>query len=308
MKKKWNISILVIFVLLASSLLGILSMNFVQQMMKQSATVTSYYKAYYLSKAWIELWLSTIQHRGIWFEYAVNTGSAIILENFLTGTSYSISTTVSGTASMLSKKFWQEHTGCDYPYTLSGGESFVLPLFKDITPWPITNLFATWIHYQNLANIFKNNQIQFISEFDWEITFGMIILSGDQLSENGMFFKKWTLRWLSTFKDEFETYLGTLDSAEYPLESQLKNNYEKSWLIDNGFKMFLLVSNSSSSPQSFCVRIASSEPLLPWHIDSLSADTFFLQSQASYGNQIVALDASYAQPIPWFLFTTYSAE
>ncbi|MEI7919292.1 MAG: hypothetical protein WCH65_03680 [bacterium] len=42
---------MVIFVLLASSLLGILSMSFVQQMMQQSTVVNSYYKAYYLSKA-----------------------------------------------------------------------------------------------------------------------------------------------------------------------------------------------------------------------------------------------------------------
>lgn len=308
MKKKWNISILVIFVLLASSLLGILSMNFVQQMMKQSATVTSYYKAYYLSKAWIELGLTTIQHRGIWFAYVVDTGSAIILENFLTGATYSLSTTISGTASLLSKKFRQEHTGCDFPYVLSGGESLILPLFRDITSWPIANLFDTGMKYENLATIFKNNQIRFDSEFDWETTFGMLILSGDELSQNGMFFKKWTLRWLSTFKDEFENYLGTLDSVQYPLESQLKNNYEKSWLIDNGFRMFLLVSNSSSTSQSFCVHVEAKEPAVPGQTDILSADTFFLQSQASYGNQIVALDASYAQPIPWFLFTTYSAE
>lgn len=50
-KKSGNISILVIFVLLASSLLGILSMNYVQQMMKQSSAVQSYYKSYYLAKA-----------------------------------------------------------------------------------------------------------------------------------------------------------------------------------------------------------------------------------------------------------------
>jgi hypothetical protein len=50
-RKSGNVSILVIFVLLASSLLGILSMNFVKQMMEQSAVVTAYYKSYYLAKA-----------------------------------------------------------------------------------------------------------------------------------------------------------------------------------------------------------------------------------------------------------------
>ena len=130
MKKKWNISILVIFVLLASSLLGILSMNFVQQMMKQSAVVNSYYKAYYLSKAWIELWLTAIRHRGIWFDYTMNTGDKIVIDNFFSGFAYSLSANISGTASSLSKKFRQS-SGCEYPYVLTGGDSLIVPLFRE---------------------------------------------------------------------------------------------------------------------------------------------------------------------------------
>jgi len=71
-KKSGNISILVIFVLLASSLLGILSMNFVQQMMKQSAVVHNYYKAYYLSKAGLEISLAQVASRDIGFEYIIS--------------------------------------------------------------------------------------------------------------------------------------------------------------------------------------------------------------------------------------------
>jgi len=308
MHKRGNISILVIFVLLASSLLGILSMNFVQQMMKQSAVVNSYYKSYYLSKAWVELWLATIKHRGIGFEYSVNTWDKIVRENFFSGFNYSLSTTISGTASLLSKKFWQG-SGCeDFPYVLSGGESLILPLFRDKTPWTMADLFTTGIVLENVANIFKNNQIQFTTEFDWEATFWILILSGENLSQNGLFFKKWTLKWLSTFKDEFETYLQTIDSMQYPLESQLKNEYHKPWLINNGFKMFLLVSNSSNTSESFCVKINPADPVIPWQIDILPTDAFFIQSQASFGNQNAVLDASYTQPVPGFLFNTYSTQ
>ena len=110
---------------------------------------------------------------------------------------------------------------------------------------------------------------------------------------------------MPTFKTEFETYLATIDPSMYPLESQLKNDYEKPWLIDNGFKMYLLVSNSTAAPESFCVSVHASESVPERVI--LPTDTFFLQSQASFADQIVALDASYAQPIPGFLFTTYSS-
>ena len=307
MHKRWNISILVIFVLLASSLLGVLSMNFVQQMMKQSAVVNSYYKAYYLSKAWIELWLAAIKYRGVWFEYTVNTGSAIVRDNFFSGFTYSLSTTISGTAPLLSKKFWLG-SGCEnYPYTLTGGESIILPLFRDKTPWTMASVFTTGMVLENLANLFKNNQIKITTEFDWDATFGILILSGEELSQNGMFFHTWTLKWLPAFKDQFEAYLRTIDPTQYPLESQLKSDYEKPWLIDKGFKMFLLVSNSSPTPQSFCVKIDPPDTVVSWQLDVLPTDAFFIQSQASFGDQRVALDASYVQPIPGFLFTTYSS-
>lgn len=307
MKKKWNISILVIFILLASSLLGILSMTFVQQMMKQSTVVNSYYKAYYLSKAWIELGLAAIKNRGIGFEYTVNTWDQIVRENFFSGHNYSLSMSISGTASLLSKKFRQEeNSGCQFSYQLSGGDSLVIPLFKDNYVWWVAEIFDPSITYQNLANIFKNNQIELMSEFDGNVTFWIMILSGNELSPNGMFFQTWTLKSLSTFKDQFETYLATIDSLLYPLESQLKSDYEKPWLIQNGFTIYLLISNSSFNQKIFCVSIKTPEQWTLWQKDVLPTDTFFLQSHASYGDQIVALDASYAQPIPWFLFNTYS--
>ena len=272
--------------------------------MKQSAVVTSYYKAYYLSKAGIEFWLSAIKHRGIGFEYAVNTGDALVRDNFSFEQKYSISLAISGNASLLSQKF-RQWSGCEVPYTLSGGESFVIPLFRDKYVWWVAWLFDSKKEYENLASLFKNDQIEFISEFGWDVTFGVLILSGEELSQNGIFFKKWTLKWLPTFKTEFETYLATIDPSMYPLESQLKNDYEKPWLIDNGFKMYLLVSNSTAAPESFCVSVHASESVPERVI--LPTDTFFLQSQASFADQIVALDASYAQPIPGFLFTTYSS-
>lgn len=299
MKKKWNISILVIFVLLASSLLGILSMNFVQQMMKQSAVVNSYYKTYYLSKAWIELGLTQIKHRGIGFDYVVNTWDVIVRENFFSGFNYSLSTNISGTASLLSKKF-RQGSGCEAPYVLSGWESFIVPLFKDKYIWPVAGSFASWISYQNLADLFKNDKIEIktLSSPD-TVTFWLLILSGEDLYENGVFFRSWSLTTLSLteFRTAFETYMGGVDQ-------NFANSYWSPRLIDNGFKMYLMISNTAQIQQSFCLQtIASQLEVIP----NLPTDIFFLQSQASFGNQHVVLDASYAQPIPSFLFNTYNS-
>lgn len=67
--------------------------------------------------------------------------------------------------------------------------------------------------------------------------------------------------------------------------------------------MYLMISNTAQGEQSLCVQTVSA-PLQA--VSVLSADTFFIQSQAAYNGQHVVLDASYAQPIPGFLFSTYS--
>ncbi len=305
MEKKWNISILVIFVLLASSLLGVLSMNFVQQMMRQSAVVHSYYSSYYLAKAGVELGLAQIVNRGVGFERVVGSGDAVMSGNFLCGDRCALSVSISGTSTMLSKAF-RQGSGCTSPYVLSGGDSVIIPLFRDVTPWTVADMFASWVVYENLAQIFKNDWISFDTEFGGDVNFGILILSGDDLSENGIFFQKWNLKsWLTAFREAFEQYLWTIDSGLYPLDAQLKNNYDKSRLVDNGYKMYLLISNTSSAEEQFCASVVQPQQAPTVYV--LPTDSFFVSSQASYGNQYVALDASYAQPIPGFLFSTYSS-
>lgn len=297
--KKWNISILVIFVLLASSLLGILSMNFVQQMMKQSALVHAYYEAYYISKAWIELGLAQTTHRWIGFNYALNSGDAVVLDNFLCQPNCSLSTTLSGTSSLLSKKFWQS-TSCDAPYVLSGGQSIIVPLFRDNFVGWIRDSFTSAIQYQNLADLFKNDKIAIVNVSPPDIvTFWLLILSGENLHENGVFFKTWMLTTSSLhwFRSAFESYMTKIDPV-------FTNYYWSLQLIERGFKIYLMVSNTAQVDQSLCMQ-TSSAPLQV--ISVLPADTFFIKSQSSYNNQHVALDASYAQPIPGFLFSTYTS-
>lgn len=307
MHKKWNISILVIFILLASSLLGILSMNFVQQMMKQSAIVHSYYTTYYLSQAGIELGLTAIKTRGPWFDYIVNSWDAIIQDNLLSGYSYSLSLSISGTAPLLSKNF-RQGSWCNNPYVLSGGDSLIIPLFRDATIGTLWTLFTTGIAYSNLAVLL--DELDFLpSGTHGDVTYGILILSGSDLSQNGVFFQKWTLQWgLYDFTQAFEEYLQTIsDPYLYWDEAYLGQRYQDQRLTEHGFRMYLMISNASDDGESFCVDIAQPKPPIMNKNSVLPTDVFFLQSQASYGNQTVVLDASYAQPIPGFLFSTYTS-
>jgi hypothetical protein len=66
-----------------------------------------------------------------------------------------------------------------------------------------------------------------------------------------------------------------------------------------------MISNTAEVEQLFCLQTLSTSLETVY---LLPTDSFFLQSLSSFGNQNVALDASYAQPIPGFLFSTYSAQ
>lgn len=274
-------------------------MNFVQQMMKQSAIVSAYYKSYYLAKGWLELGLTALQTRGPWFDYMVNTWDAIIQDNFFSGYNYSLSLSISWTASLLTPRFWQG-SGCDDPYLLTGGDSIIVPLFRDVTEETFWSLFTTGIAYQNLADLLSEN-IDFLpSGTNGDVIYWILILSGEDLSQNGIFFKTGTLQWgLHYFMQAFDTYIKTVNDFDlYGNESYLYSRYQNQELTNNGFRMYFMISNRSDDVESFCIDIVESDSVLP-------TDSFLLQSQAVYANQQVVLDASYAQPIPGFLFSTY---
>jgi hypothetical protein len=52
-------------------------------MMRQTATLTTYYQSYYLAKAGLEFSLAQLPFRGIGFEYTLGTGNTLLASNFL---------------------------------------------------------------------------------------------------------------------------------------------------------------------------------------------------------------------------------
>jgi hypothetical protein len=54
----------------------------------------------------------------------------------------------------------------------------------------VSGSFASEIQYQNLADLFKNDKIQIVNVTSPDIViFGLLILSGEDLYEHGVFFK-----------------------------------------------------------------------------------------------------------------------
>lgn len=80
---KGNISLLVILVLLASSVISLLSINQIQRLMTYGNMTFNYFRAFYLAKAGTELGLTEVYNSGDWFSHAINSESAIVTWNLL---------------------------------------------------------------------------------------------------------------------------------------------------------------------------------------------------------------------------------
>ncbi len=281
MKPKWNISILVIFILLASSLLGVLAMNFVQSMIKQSATVYNYYQSYYLAKAGTELALSEIWYRGIWFEQTFFS-SGFVVENFRCGWRCSFAYSLSWMTNVLSQQFWTS-TWCQTPFVLSKWESFILPLFFDAFVGPLSEAFVSPISYANLYEHLLNSTL--VTSDLYEVTFGMLVLSGWDLASNWFFFQTGSLKtWLPWFLSAFDGYFR---SALWI--SNLTNTYI------TPYTLYFLISNARDQEISFCLQ--STQPL--------PTQQYYIKSQWTYDHQTLWLEALYKQPIPDFLLNGY---
>ena len=70
-KYKGNILFIVMFMLLLSSLIGLLIVNYVRQIFASSSLFYDYYQSYYLANAGIELGLVKVKNRGYGFEDGV---------------------------------------------------------------------------------------------------------------------------------------------------------------------------------------------------------------------------------------------
>ncbi len=83
-KLRGNVSLLVILILLASSVISLLSINQIQRLMTYWNMTSNYFRAFYIAKAGTELWLTEVYNREAWFNHVLS-GDFITTWNFLSG-------------------------------------------------------------------------------------------------------------------------------------------------------------------------------------------------------------------------------
>ncbi len=86
-KKKWSILIITMFILIITSMIGILIVSYVKSMLAFTNKFHDYQSAFYIANAWLELQLVKKNNHWFGFESTLSSWSATIKNNFECNTS-----------------------------------------------------------------------------------------------------------------------------------------------------------------------------------------------------------------------------
>lgn len=281
-KLNWNISILVILVLLACSLMGILSMNFLNNLLSYTDNSYSYYKSYYYAKAWLELALTEIDNSDVWFSH--NIPLTDVINNNLGWTWEWFIVSILWRSTFLSNEFWK-NTECNENTALSipAKWSMTLPMFYDNSS-DYDKIFSKDSDYNLLAN---SRQELSIRNYPWGqynnpiLDIWVVFQSWDSmlwdyiymtwLEFNSTFFQKYFQEFQTMYRDEPWSY---------------------------GYLSYIVISNPNEAEVKFCIDATNKE--FPW-----PTTKYFISSRWEYRWRTVWLQAIYAQPLPSFFINPY---
>lgn len=264
-KLNGNISLLVILVLLASSVIALLSINQIQHLMTYGNMTFNYFRSYYLAKAWTELWLTEVYNRDSWFENHVQSGDAIVTENLVwiyTGFNPYFTMNIQSSFKVLTDDV---RFGCEEwnRIELWAWDGIVIPLFKDATRW--TNNILTSINW-NLVGLstsaIQNIKFKHISPDNTDFIFWYFVFDEYQ-NMSSINVKTWT---------NLHTFIGSLGSNL------------------GGNQKYLTIKNSSDRAVEICVW---------WEMDQvLPYSDAIVTVQANYADMEVWLQSVVKRQTP----------
>lgn len=243
-KIKWNISLLIILILLASSVIALLSINQIKHLLSYWNETFNYFRAYYLAKAWTELWLTEVYNREDWFNNKINTWDSIVKDNLIEAYSWFnpyFDVDINSNFAYLTDDI-RYNSECEHDnvITLWTWEGIMLALFRDNTNSTTNTIISWWyisikpMDIEEIKNLRFNNKSD-----DWNITFGLFIFDKNNTSMKNISVQTW--------KDLKEFILKNI------------NIYDEDW------RAYLTIKNSWNKNVSFCIKWKQE---IPYH-DSL---------------------------------------
>lgn len=269
---KGNVSLLVIFILLACSVIALLSINQIQRLLTYWNMTFNYFRAFYIAKAGTELWLTEVYYREAGFEQSIGTWDAIVswLALGYSGFNPYFTMNISWTFQYLTDdvRYTNECTE-NNKITLGTGEWIMLSLFTDETDW-INNILSPSENDDKIQPL-TPEQIRKIDFWNnvWSFTFWIFAYEWWDMIDVIV------LNWgnLDTFRDKVEV-----------------SNFLRDYQYNR--RKYLTIKNSGNEPVSFCI---SWEWYIPYS-DSLITVRWY------YGDMEVWLQSVVKKEVPsWSL-------
>ena len=272
--------------LLASSLMGILSIIFLNNLISYTDDMYGYYKSYYVAKAGLELALTEINSSDVWFYHLLTSENAINTNNFdCVGCHFK--SVVKWRNSVLSDYFWvNNECNEDTALSLLPWQSMTLPMFYDKSS-DFSTIFSDDENFEILYND-GGNLI-----FKW-INVGMV----ENLNMGVIFQEMWWgtnldylyMTWITACSNLFKEYFRAF-------ESYYTDVYSLIW--NKKYLPYIVLSNPSNNQNEikFCIV---DEKWKEW-----PTTKYFISSIWEYMGKTVWLQAIYAQPVPSFLINPY---
>ena len=225
-KIRGNVSLLVILILLASSVISLLSINQIQHLISYWNMTFNYFRAFYIAKAWNELGLTEVYHREAWFDHIVSSWDLIVTGNLVwiyTWFDPYFNMTISWNFKYLTNDVrYTNECNSGNKIVLGSWEWIMLALFTDITK-PIDGILSDTSNIQPINYRDKIKIYDKIREWwgsDNYFTFWIFDYT-DEYNMNNIFVETWTDieyfigKHQSNFWDNKRTYLTIKNSWEW---------------------------------------------------------------------------------------------
>ena len=233
-KLKGNVSLLIILVLLASSVIALLSINQIQHLLTYWNTTFNYFRSFYLAKAWTELGLTEVYNRDNGFENSVESWNKIVTENLVwlyTWFNPYFDMQIESNFKYLTNDIrYTNKCDNDNEIVLGVWSWIVLPLFKDITGESDINktkkiLDEAWNHepYNNISSL------DIITQWWYNFTFWFFVFDKIDGQMKDVVVKPWSS--LKNFLSEYASQL----------------------IGDSSIYKYLTIKNSWTSEARFCI-------------------------------------------------------
>ncbi len=245
-KLKGNISLLVILILLASSVISLLSINQIQRLITYGNMTFNYFRAFYIAKAGTELWLTEVYNRWDGFNQTINTGDSIVQDNLVwiyTGFEPSFRMDIVWSFNLLTNDITKTDDCNENEIELAPNAWIMLSLFSDPVEW-IPNILSDNDSFTSLPqNTIRQLEFENSESISNNLTFAFFNYKRDDE------LKDYYMDNIVVKKDQSSLKAFLID----PEVLSLINN------SDSETKKYLTIKNGWNNAVKFCISMGNNE-------------------------------------------------